>query len=288
MSKVGTRNPSKNGFRSGLRFISKNSRWIFDSAQTCRWSMLYSHTVSGPTVALAFCPAEYGVILAAAGGEGRDIWFFRKDRGEVTETLAAHESGLVAFCWAPAASPATLAAGPAARSASKAPRRLVSAAAHSIRIWRCEETGGSTGSTESTWSMREELRGRGSATGPAVRDVQWRPNMGIPSSSVAACFWGWIGSNMDTGHGRAKLECTSLLECEWWGLEIGLVQSWLHAGGELRHGQLPTLQRRVGGSMDGGLRPWWWVSGPERRFNSLICFPQLLMPCLSNRKRRLT
>ena len=180
--------PIKNGFRSGLRFISKNSRWIFDSAQTCRWSMLYSHTVSGPTVALAFCPAEYGVILAAAGGEGRDIWFFRKDRGEVTETLAAHESGLVAFCWAPAASPATLAAGPAARSASKAPRRFVSAAAHSIRIWRCEETGGSTGSTESTWSMREELRGRGSATGPAVRDVQWRPNMGIPSSSVAACF----------------------------------------------------------------------------------------------------
>ena len=145
-----------------------------------RWSMLHSLTVTGPTAAIAFCPAEYGLILAAAGSEGRDIWFFTgKDGGRdcrgITETLAAAPGGLVALSWAPAASPSTLAAGPAAKSASKAPRRLVSAAARSVRIWRHEET----------WSMREELI---QGPGPAVRDVAWRPNLGIPSSSVAMCF----------------------------------------------------------------------------------------------------
>lgn len=145
-----------------------------------QWSMLHSLTVTGPTAAIAFCPAEYGLILAAAGSEGRDIWFFTgKDGGRdcrgITETLAAAPGGLVALSWAPAASPSTLAAGPAAKSASKAPRRLVSAAARSVRIWRHEET----------WSMREELI---QGPGPAVRDVAWRPNLGIPSSSVAMCF----------------------------------------------------------------------------------------------------
>lgn len=143
--------------------------------------MLQSLSVSGPTVALAFCPAEYGLILGAAGGAGRDIWFYSRNRGELTETLAAHDGvdGLVAFSWAPAASPATLAAGPAARSASKAKRRLVSAARSSVRIWRWEET----------WAMSEELAiaGASGASG-AVRDVAWRPNLGIPSSSVALCF----------------------------------------------------------------------------------------------------
>ena len=36
--------------------------------------------------------------------------------------------------------------------------------------------------------MQQELLEGAGSSGPAVRDVAWRPNLGIPSSSVAACF----------------------------------------------------------------------------------------------------
>ena len=66
-------------------------------------------------------------------------------------------------------------------------------------------------------------------------------------------FWGWLSPNMVAGYGRTSMEYPGILECEWWGLEISLVQSWLHAGSELWHEQLPTLQRRAGEWVERGL-----------------------------------
>ena len=131
-------------------------------------------------------------MLAVAGSESPDICFVTRKEvvasavlpaGEqwLSKPMEAHRAGLVALCWAPAASPATLAAGPAAaRAAARAPLRLVSASSdRSVRIWRCDEK-------SEAWSLQHELVEAGS--GPAVRAVAWKPNLGIPSSSIAVCF----------------------------------------------------------------------------------------------------
>lgn len=159
--------------------------------QQSQWSSVHQLTVRGSVVAASFRPAEYGLMLAVAGSESPEIVFLTRKEvvaspvlpaGEqwLSKVLEAHTAGLVGFCWAPAASPATLAAGPAAaRAAARAPLRLVSASSDSVKIWRGDEK-------SDAWSLQHELVERGS--GPAVRDVAWRPNLGIPSSSIAVCF----------------------------------------------------------------------------------------------------
>ena len=165
---------------------------VLSVSSALRWSSVHQLTVRGPTVAASFRPAEYGLMLAVAGSEGPDICFLTRKEvvaspvlpaGEqwLSKPMEAHRAGLVGLCWAPAASPATLAAGPAAaRAAARAPLRLVSAASdRSVRIWRADEK-------SETWSLQRELVESG--PGPAVRDVAWKPNLGIPSSSIAVCF----------------------------------------------------------------------------------------------------
>ena len=157
-----------------------------------RWSSVHRLTVRGSVVAASFRPAEYGLMLAVAGSESPDICFLTRKEvsasavlpaGEqwLSKPMEAHSAGLVGFCWAPAASPATLAAGPAAaRAAARAPLRLVSASSdRSVRIWRGDEK-------SDTWSLQHELVERG--PGPPVRDVAWRPGPAEPIAFAGLLF----------------------------------------------------------------------------------------------------
>lgn len=137
---------------------------------------------------VAFSPAEYGMLLAIAGGDDLGVVTVVTRRelpggGEQWQVKAfpAHEGGVAGLSWAPSSSAAILASGPSvSRAAAVAPRRFVTAGADgAICVWIGEEK------TE-YWSQ-ECILSDDSLPRDAIRDVAWRPNVGIPSSLIASC-----------------------------------------------------------------------------------------------------
>lgn len=144
---------------------------------------------------VAFGPAEYGVLLAVAGGDDLGVVTMVTRRempggGEQwqVKAFAAHEGGVVGLSWAPSSSAAILASGPSVgRAANMAPRRFVTGGADGqICVWIGEEqTLGLHWSRECTLSDNALPRDE-------IRDVAWRPNVGIPSSLIASCTQGGV------------------------------------------------------------------------------------------------
>mmetsp|Transcript_68781 Transcript_68781/g.110855 ORF Transcript_68781/g.110855 Transcript_68781/m.110855 type:complete len:322 (-) Transcript_68781:41-1006(-) len=145
--------------------------------------------VKGPVTGLAFCPPEYGLLLAVGGESGGEVCILTRREvtaspvlpaGEVwqAKTLLAHDGGIVDLSFAPAASPATLAAGPAAvRAAVRGPFRLATAGTDGrLRVWRCDEK-------TASWTLQQDLLDP--TSGSRLRCVAWRPNIGLPSSTIA-------------------------------------------------------------------------------------------------------
>lgn len=133
------------------------------------------------------------MVLATAGASGEVTMITRKEvsaspilpAGEQWQAkpFPAHqgEGGVAALSWAPSSSPATLAAGPAAaRAALTGPRRLATCGMTDGRVctWRYDEKGNS-------WTLHKELADE--RHGDTVRDVSWRPNIGIPANVIASC-----------------------------------------------------------------------------------------------------
>lgn len=127
-----------------------------------RWLLLEMIQVPGLR-ALRFSPDGQSLLVG-----GDDLRLLRCEPRGVREELRM-ACPVRALSWSPIASPATLAAGPAARSASKVVRRFVTAG-ESLVIW--QEEGG--------WKKQELRVG-------VVKDVVWRPNMGIPTNQLALC-----------------------------------------------------------------------------------------------------
>eukprot|EP00929_Paragymnodinium_shiwhaense_P008750 TRINITY_DN112712_c0_g1_i1.p1 TRINITY_DN112712_c0_g1~~TRINITY_DN112712_c0_g1_i1.p1 ORF type:complete len:322 (+),score=53.46 TRINITY_DN112712_c0_g1_i1:125-1090(+) len=149
----------------------------------------------GAVSALAFCPSDYGLMLAVGCGDGQVAMVTAKivsaspvlPSGEQWQVrfFHAHQGPVRALSWAPSSSPATLAAGPAAsRAPARGPRRLVTTGDDGgLHIWRCEEK-------LDAWTVVQSIRDRAgpaSSSSASVRDVAWRPNVGIPTSLVALC-----------------------------------------------------------------------------------------------------
>lgn len=175
---------------------------IWRESKTGEWVKVESTWTNvsnfAPAVAVEFSPAEYGFILAVAGTDGYVTLLTRKEQaaspgmgsGEqwVSRSFAAHEKdGLIAFCWAPSTSPARLAGGPAAaRAPLTGPRRVATAAATgSVCIWKHDDK-------TSVWSCVQDLGVDADAAKAGlglsdVRDIAWRPNIGIPASVLATC-----------------------------------------------------------------------------------------------------
>jgi len=145
------------------------------------WSEMHSHDVGGAAIAISFCPWEYGLQLAIASSDGHTtVLSFdddpdSKERWRVEtwpkESLA-HTGGVFAVCWAPAA--CTSADG----KIKLAPRRLVTGGADSqVRIWRHDKL-------TNAWVDEQTLPAQHTDW---VRDVAWRPNVGIPINTIASC-----------------------------------------------------------------------------------------------------
>ena len=150
------------------------------------WQPLYrdnSHT--GSVNAIAWSPYEFGLNLAAASSDGTVGIISNKGGDKWSRKIIhnAHMYGVNAVSWCPATSPATLASGPAV-AAEQAPQhqqpvsqRIVTGGCDNmVKIWRLDEQ-------SDEWV---ELHRFDNHT-EWVRDVAWRPNVGIPSHTIASC-----------------------------------------------------------------------------------------------------
>jgi len=162
---------------------------VWREIRSSDWQLVHQVNVTRAANEVAFAPPEYGLALAIAGGDeigivtllvkkeqaggaGGDQWQVR--------TFTCHEGGVAALSWGPSASAATLATGPAVgRAAIHAPCRLATCGADgAVCVW-------GTDAKLENWRKQDTLTADDFVGTP--RDVAWRPNVGLPSSLVAAC-----------------------------------------------------------------------------------------------------
>ncbi|CAE8625536.1 unnamed protein product [Polarella glacialis] len=168
------------------------------------WSMVHQMNVPGAVNALAFGAAEPNLVLAVGSGDELGILtlLVRKDilaspvqqAGESwqVKALPAHDGGVADLSWKPVGSPLELATGPAVgraassgvgQGASKVRRLVTCGADGRVLVWLGDARG-------EMWKRERFLDdgpdGVCSAAG-LVRSVAWRPNFGLPSSTVAIC-----------------------------------------------------------------------------------------------------
>lgn len=144
------------------------------------WQPLYrdsSHT--GSVNGVAWSPWEFGLNLASASSDGSVgvITNHGGDRWVRKSIPNAHMYGVNAVSWCPATSPATLASGPAVSpSGGLSGQRIVSGGCDNlVKIWKLESL--------DEWVEEHKFSGHTDW----VRDVTWRPNVGIPSNTIATC-----------------------------------------------------------------------------------------------------
>lgn len=155
---------------------------------------VYDLNVTAAANVVAFGPVEYGLLLAVAGGDDLGVVTLVTRRetpgtGEQwqVKTFCCHEGGVVGLSWAPSSSASILASGPSISRASAiaAPRRFVTGGADGlICVWLGEDK-------TDQWTQECALSDD-ALSSDAIRDVAWRPNVGIPSSCIASCTQGGV------------------------------------------------------------------------------------------------
>lgn len=157
---------------------------IWNEADNC-WVATHQYDAQGAVMAAVFGPWEYGLQLAIASSDGHlavlshhDDVLVPAERWSV-EKFQAHDGGVFAVCWATATSPTILNDMEATYNIELEPRRLVTGGADKqVRIWRHDVHTGQ-------WAEQHHFP-PGEHT-DWVRDVAWRPNMGIPANTIASC-----------------------------------------------------------------------------------------------------
>ena len=143
-----------------------------------------SHT--GSVNAICWSPWEFGLNLAAASTDGSVSIISNKggDKWSKKTIANAHVYGVNAVSWCPATSPATLASGPAVVAeqqqlqGNQPSQKIVTGGCDNlVKIWRLDEQTGDEWVEMHRFDNHTEW----------VRDVAWRPNVGIPSHTIASC-----------------------------------------------------------------------------------------------------
>jgi len=165
---------------------------VWQEARAQDWQPAHQINVTGAANVVAFCPSEYGLMIAVAGSDDLGI-ITTLSRREASgggapggnqpwqvRSFPAHQGGVSSLSWAPSKTAATMATGPAVgRAVAVAPCRLASCGADGVvSIWHCELRA-------VEWRKQHELTA--DTFNGLPRDVAWRPNIGLPCSQVAAC-----------------------------------------------------------------------------------------------------
>lgn len=161
---------------------------LWREVQQHQWQLVHQLNVTRAANDVGFCAPEYGLALAVAGGDDLGVVTVLQRREQAggggdqwqARTFTAHEGGVAALSWGPSASAATLATGPAVqRAAATAPCRLATCGADgAVSVW-------TTDAKLDSWRKQEDLVAEGFRGMP--RDVAFKPNVGLPSSLLAAC-----------------------------------------------------------------------------------------------------
>ena len=154
---------------------------IWKETRPGNWEAIHKDmTHQGSVNAVCFCPWEFGLSLASASSDGSiGILTFRgANQWERKKIDHAHIYGANTISWSPATSPAVLSSGPAVEGPQIAQKRLVSGGNDNrVKIWAFVDS-------ENEW---RETNDEHSAHTDWVRDVAWRPNVGIPTHAIASC-----------------------------------------------------------------------------------------------------
>lgn len=144
------------------------------------WQPLYKEsTHTGSVNGIAWSPWEFGLNLATASSDGSVGIISNKggDRWTRKQIGNAHTYGVNAVSWCSATSPATLASGPAVQTAQLGAQRIVSGGCDNlVKVWKFDDH-------SDEWVEQSRF----AAHTDWVRDVAWRPNIGIPSNTIASC-----------------------------------------------------------------------------------------------------
>lgn len=143
---------------------------------------------------IAFAPHELGLVLAAGSSDGQiSIITQNSDGSWAFESFQAHKLGVNAVSWAPAAAPGSLltanASGTAAATTfNNEAARLVSGGCDTkVKIWAIRPPSVPQGTAQSSPATNvATLEHTLEDHTDWVRDVQWAPNIGLPSNTIAS------------------------------------------------------------------------------------------------------
>ncbi len=173
-----------------------------------KWQTVFEATLPSICPSIAWSPPQYGLIVAAACGDGTVSVFSASadlNANWQQKTFTAHEKGCVCLTWAPPLTPNSIAhlplvppqpGQPVQPTAGAAPASSALALPHPriatggrgekvVKIWKYF-------SNDREWGLDGNLNDlpsseRGNNSFDVVRDVAWAPNQGLPFSYLAAC-----------------------------------------------------------------------------------------------------
>eukprot|EP00933_Yihiella_yeosuensis_P066684 TRINITY_DN7106_c1_g1_i1.p1 TRINITY_DN7106_c1_g1~~TRINITY_DN7106_c1_g1_i1.p1 ORF type:complete len:367 (+),score=49.49 TRINITY_DN7106_c1_g1_i1:117-1103(+) len=207
----------------------------FKSGTASVWNPIYQMNVAGVVTSIGFSIPDPSLILAVGCGDElgclnlltrREPSVSQPAEQWAVKSFPAHDGGITSLSWAPMSSPMVLATGPAVSrgnnvgSGKVQGRRLVTCGADGhIVIWLADVKG-------ECWTREHMLQPGGAASSSGLlRCVSWRPNLGLPSSSLVSCT------------------------------EAGLIEVWEKAAEGL------PWTTRSSWSVDGDARRLYWTQG---------------------------
>eukprot|EP00923_Selenidium_pygospionis_P041510 GHVN01071954.1.p1 GENE.GHVN01071954.1~~GHVN01071954.1.p1 ORF type:complete len:375 (-),score=37.11 GHVN01071954.1:41-1165(-) len=144
------------------------------------WVTIYKYEDhAGSVNGVAFAPWELGLHLAVVSSDGSvSVHTHMPDNTWSKKQFQAHANGVTSVSWAPASRCSSLSNGPTLQQQSMSVKQIVTGGCdNQIRVWSLDENTGE-------WSEAFQLTD-GSHT-DWVRDVAWKPNVGVPSNVIAS------------------------------------------------------------------------------------------------------
>lgn len=173
--------------------------WREQEGAKNQWSKVYvfgGHELSVNSI--AFAPHEFGLVLACGSSDGQiSLLTGNVDGSWSAETFVAHKLGVNAVSWAPFSAAGSLLSNSTSQQPTNASPRLVSGGCDAkVKIWLVRHHATSNAqpaASASSASANPQQHNTSVATlehtledhADWVRDVQWAPNIGLPTNTIA-------------------------------------------------------------------------------------------------------
>ena len=181
--------------------------WREQEGAKNQWSKVYvfgGHELSVNSI--AFAPHEFGLVLACGSSDGQiSLITGNVDGSWSTETFVAHKLGVNAVSWAPYSAAGSLLSHSSSQQNNNASPRLVSGGCDAkVKIWlvrpqiASNAPSSSTNQTQHNNNNNNNNNNTTTTTTVAtlehtledhvdwVRDVQWAPNIGLPTNTIGS------------------------------------------------------------------------------------------------------